>query len=223
VTAIFALATFATFYRDALGAETGGRAVSDLREVESAAMEGRRAVSSNENPTSPVLLRFDDYRPFAVVHAYYLASEGQFLDGQTFVMLLQDPVPRIIWPDKPSVPTALAQITARLFREGGASPLTVPGEFYVNFGDVGAIIGGIITGLLWVLFDLLFDRRQRDPIVVGLIALLITSFGLFDQSLTGLIGGLYKNGGVALAYRVAVSWLFGVARYPTSREATVAG
>src|SRR5260370_4529308 len=132
------LAALAWFYRDAVSSETGGGAVTEFGEVESAGKEGRRAVESSENPVIPLLLRFDDYRPFAVVHAYYLASEGHYLDGETFLMLLQDPVPRVIWPDKPKVPVVLSEIMARLLQEGGASPLTIPGEFYVNFGDEGA-------------------------------------------------------------------------------------
>src|SRR5260370_38239867 len=122
------LAALAWFYRDAVSSETGGGAVTEFGEVESAGKEGRRAVESSENPVIPLLLRFDDYRPFAVVHAYYLASEGHYLDGDTFLMLLQNPVPRIIWPHTPKVPVRSSQIIWRLLPGEVALPRPIPVE-----------------------------------------------------------------------------------------------
>jgi hypothetical protein len=189
---------FAGVFRGKLHEEAGrfgqGADVADLRYAATASVE---EVRSSSRPLEDLLLRFDDFRPLAAVHRYY---RGSLLEGETFGIILWDPIPRVFWPEKPSH-SDLALITSAILREGGSSPLTLPGEFFVNFGDVGGWLSGLMAGLAWILIDLLFDRRRRDPIVLAFCGVSWAGLSLYVATIAALVGVFYKTLLVALFIR----------------------
>jgi hypothetical protein len=89
-----------------------------------------------------------------------------FKMGETMEYLLYAFIPRILWPEKPSVSRG-AWYTAYL---GGAesestaasgSALTAPGELYWNFGLPGLVIGMAVLG--WLIGRLLWQTAGADP------------------------------------------------------------
>lgn len=80
--------------------------------------------------------------------------------GQDFIAALTAPIPRALWQDKPEKHIALGsrfkgQITGE---ERGGWPVYGFTEWYTNFGWLGVLIGGVLTG--WLLS--LLQGRYRD-------------------------------------------------------------
>lgn len=76
-----------------------------------------------------------------------------FLYGQSFAMFIVAPIPRVLWPEKPNVrlgPYVAQEILD--YRNNSGAPPSAIGEFYINFGWLGIIVGmlglGVIAALL---------------------------------------------------------------------------
>ena len=69
--------------------------------------------------------------------------------GQSFYWLLLSPIPRVIWPDKP---TTLGIVLKRILldpnAEGGGVPPSWIGDLFLNFHVVGVVIGCLFFGFL---------------------------------------------------------------------------
>lgn len=76
-------------------------------------------------------------------------SEDDRLMGESFIMFIFAPIPRLIWPEKPSVRLGpyVAQALLDLNTQSGAPPSAI-GEFYINFGMIGVIFGMFLMGVL---------------------------------------------------------------------------
>ncbi len=101
-----------------------------------------------------------------VSHVIKLTESNGFYDGKTLQYLAFVFIPRFIWPEKPQIRQgqwfALEIGNARLLKGGFASNsinMTVPGEFYLNFGWTGLLAGcslfGLFMGWLWSQTDYL--------------------------------------------------------------------
>lgn len=77
-----------------------------------------------------------------------MLSEGrELLLGKPYVALLTLPVPRAIWPEKPGLADHLAEIQTKSFPVGRIGAITtLPGDFWLNFGLPGVLIGGWAFG-----------------------------------------------------------------------------
>jgi hypothetical protein len=194
------LAVFAGVFRNNLHAEAGRKGTASVSDIQYAASRSVRQVGDSNDAFVATILRLDDFRPLAAVIQYY---GGRELGGETFAVLFADPVPRFFWPEKPKH-SDLSKITAAILQEGGSSPLTWPGEFYVNFGQAGALMGGLLAGLFWFMFDWLFDWRRRDPVVASFGATSWAGLSLFVATMAASVGPIYKTMAVALVIRWAV-------------------
>jgi len=115
-----------------------------------------------------------------------------FQHGKTMDDLLYFYVPRALWPDKPE---SYALVFGREFlsataRAGEATAKagetfftpTMPGELYLNFGVLGLLVGGLLTGsLLWELYRNLVLRPDRGvqhlliyAVIMPFVALLLS-------------------------------------------------
>ena len=72
----------------------------------------------------------------------------EFLLGQSFVMVFVAPIPRVMWPSKPAVRIGpyVAQEILDYGNNSGAPPSAF-GEFYINFGWLGVVIGSFLIGV----------------------------------------------------------------------------
>jgi len=81
-------------------------------------------------------------------------------------------IPRQLTKDKKTV---IIPINEWFFRhDGGTSPITTPGEGYLNFGWTGVVIAGIVSGLLlrlveWA-FSLMLWNGAILPIYIASLA-----------------------------------------------------
>lgn len=71
----------------------------------------------------------------------------EYLLGSSFVMFIVAPIPRALWPEKPAVRIGpyVAQEILEYGNQSGAPPSAI-GEFYINFGWIGVILGMFVFG-----------------------------------------------------------------------------
>lgn len=77
-----------------------------------------------------------------------LSFEQPIRDGEDFVNGLFGLVPRSIWPDKPLLITPGAWLGYYAYgRTDLGFPFTIPGVWFANFGIIGLIVGGALSGI----------------------------------------------------------------------------
>jgi hypothetical protein len=91
----------------------------------------------------------------AAVH-YLESGHVKFANGETLWQAMIAVVPRAIWPNKPVVAGSgdlVSQYTGYYFAEGTSVGVGQVMEFYINFGQVGVIIGFLFIGGIIALID----------------------------------------------------------------------
>jgi hypothetical protein len=71
-----------------------------------------------------------------------------YKDGSTFTHILYAFIPHAIWEDKPSLREIHLITVEAMPNDYGVNPLGTIGEFYVNFGVIGVLLGGCVCALL---------------------------------------------------------------------------
>lgn len=111
-----------------------------------------------EGQEQTLLLRMSNFNQLSQV--VRVVEEDGFYQGETLSYLTFAFIPRFIWPDKPLIQMGawFAHRIGRGYidkngRYRNAINMTIPGEFYLNFGWVGMFIGcflfGKIIKLIW--------------------------------------------------------------------------
>lgn len=100
-------------------------------------------------------------------------------------------IPRAIWPTKPKLSIGgWYAVTVLGWHEGPEAAVTVPGDFYLNFGIAGVFGGMLAYGLL---LRLLYDRlvgNGRTVLGQCLFVPIFLTFALtFEQNVSVIIGG----------------------------------
>lgn len=98
-----------------------------------------------------------------------------FQVGQPYLAMVTMAVPRALFPEKPPVATEIFSRTffPELLDHGTSIPASLVGEFYMNFGAPGVLLGGLLAGcgMRWLYGRL--QSRRREPTVVPLYGLVI--------------------------------------------------
>lgn len=80
-------------------------------------------------------------------YIYELTLRSGYQEGSTFSNIAIGLVPRIFWPDKPSIPQG-AKFSSEILRfEKVSIGMLIAGELFWNFGFTGVIIGSLLIGL----------------------------------------------------------------------------
>jgi hypothetical protein len=80
----------------------------------------------------------------------------EYAKGETLLMALTAFVPRVIWPNKPAMAGSgdlVSQYTGYYFADGTSVGIGQVMEFYVNFWQVGVIVGFLAIGFILALVD----------------------------------------------------------------------
>lgn len=113
-----------------------------------------------------------------------------YQSGHTLLGILTQPIPRLLWPDKP-LPTETV-VNRALFAESGPVRIgsgwawTMPGGFHIEFGLAGVLLGmflfGVLCRTLWVY------HRNHDTVMSQMIlAVSLPAILLFQR------GGITVN------------------------------
>lgn len=99
-----------------------------------------------------------------------------FQYGATYVSWMVAPIPRTMWPQKPSLGSG-PMIGREVFRTAAGVPPGLVAELYLNFGAVGVLFGSFLMGLLIrVLFEQ-FRPVLSTPVGAVLYACLVVPLG----------------------------------------------
>lgn len=118
-------------------------------------------------------LRYRSYDQMIFDHlaaaVYRVDQMGIRLDGLPYLLIATLPIPRALWPDKPTTAVGIEVISNLAFPldEIGAV-LTLPGDLYLNFGLWFVPVGGFLIGLV---FAASFYVSGRSSIPVKLLYL----------------------------------------------------
>lgn len=113
-----------------------------------------------------------------------LTESKGFYEGQTLNYLGYVFIPRFIWPDKPKIKQGqwfALEIGAAYKRKDGrinnSVNMTVPGEFYLNFGWMGLGLGCILFGLTmgWI-----WNQTNYENVYGWVIRFYLLFLGLFS-------------------------------------------
>ena len=122
--------------------------------------------------TTSIMREFDQMEVFATVIAI-TPIQIPFWNGQSYLDILTFPVPRSLWPDKP-IPARL--ILGQLIRGHDIGiPVTVVGEFYMNFGAFGVATGMSVFGVLCKSVDRWAYLLRENPAVIIIYAHILSN------------------------------------------------
>lgn len=112
-------------------------------------------------------------------------QHGDFYYGQPYLGLIALPVPRALWPEKPTVTAWIFEIStkSRPMGENGMI-VTLLGEAYANFGYFGVF--AIPTLLSWVFAVAYFRTRELPVLSVARLTYLVTLCTLMQVHRDGL-------------------------------------
>lgn len=105
-----------------------------------------------------------------------------YQNGSTLVLFFVSFIPRALWPGKPNI--AIGQFITDVYGSGpeiesSTGPSQI-GDYYLNFGHAGVIMGMLILGVFFRFsHDLLLSRRPTAPallVVVGIVLCLVITF-----------------------------------------------
>lgn len=99
-----------------------------------------------------------------IVYEYFiltldLHSVFNYLYGSSFLNNFIGIIPRFMWPEKPIVSTAVYLSEKYYHDTSRGRPFTTLGEWYINFGWIGPLIGGFIFGKV---IKLMYNKYYRN-------------------------------------------------------------
>jgi hypothetical protein len=133
------------------------------------------AVATNNTFYDSLLLLLDDW-----------PEEFDFRDGQDFVDGTVAAVPSAIVGEQEPFVSPAVQLAQTYIDRNNGFPATAAGDWYVNFGLLGVVLGGLVSGVIARAGQLALRRFLRDPLVWGfslVFAVRIFPGGLWVTSL----------------------------------------
>jgi hypothetical protein len=126
-------------------------------------------------------------------------------------------IPRFIWPAKPTLSIGGWYATAVLGWSGkGEAAVTVPGDFYLNFGVTGVFFGMLAYG---VVLRLLYDRFIVNEGTAMGLCLFVPIFMTFALTIERNLGSIVGEAGLLLCALTIV--LFSLTTHPHARSSRV--
>lgn len=163
-----------------------------LRTIRDEALTGRPDVTGSEPFADELsrqinLIYFDS---FALARRDFPSTYG-LRDGTDLISAVSSPVPRAIWSGKPAE-TPLAVWFRQIYEPKAVNgwPSGAPGQWYLNFGVFGLVVGGAASGLLvgFLANRLRAARLVPDEFVLAAVYVLgVIETGLSTSTLSGWI------------------------------------
>jgi hypothetical protein len=176
---------------------TNAEAAQDLRRVLQLAIEGERHNSGEHLAT---FFERSSVKDAVDLMVQRVGIDVPYQKGHTLMPLATMFIPRLIWPDKPSVETGL--LVNEEFHLAEAVVYISPshlGELYWNFGWTGALLGMLLLGLVLGWINSLCDLSTGTSVT----RLLILAVTIFET-------GVRFEGSIASEYEVWLRSLAGI-------------
>lgn len=121
---------------------------------------------------TPLITEFDQMEVFATIVAI-TPIQIPFWNGQSYLDIFTLPVPRSLWPEKP-IPVRLT--LGNLIRgQNVGIPMTMIGEFYINFGIFGIVSGMSLFGVMCKTLDRWAYTFRDNPSVIIFFVFVLTN------------------------------------------------
>jgi hypothetical protein len=179
-----ALLAFVVYF--AAFANVRGRASSGLERLTMIHEERMAQIEARDQSQTNLLTRLSNINQLTQVQR--VVQEDGLLRGQTLEYMAYAWIPRFLWPEKPLIAKGawfahrIGQARLVNGRPTNSINMTIPGEFYMNFGWLGAVLGpfafGGLLAILWQTAEF-WTRREN---VLG------PAFG-FYLVWVGVVGG----------------------------------
>lgn len=121
-----------------------------------------------------------------------------FQNGSMYPLLLQNIIPRIMWPSKPTMNEAnrFFQVKYGLTEEEDLSSVSMAcgfeAEGYMNFGWFGVIAVGLFVGIAFKFYECTFFARNCSLAATALGLSLLPGFLSIESQLVGYLGGILQ-------------------------------
>ena len=137
----------------------------------------------------------------------HLSTRGVgFANGETIWNSFLALVPRIIWPDKPFEAGShgvVTKYTGMVFAEGTSVGVGQVMEFYVNFGNMGVVIGFLVLGIIIGMLDKFAAMRLKEGDWQGFALWFLPGLGLLQVG--GSLGEMTSTAGASFAAALIIN------------------
>lgn len=131
----------------------------------------------------------------------YYPRKRAFLDGRTIRDMLLLPIPRAVWPEKPTW-YGIDDITRGMgWAESSQSAVTMPGELYANFGYAGIALMFVWGAVFGAFRRFRYGSRFRFLYAFQLVPVMFTTCWM---AFTGFMNGLIELPLMAMAVLIMV-------------------
>jgi len=121
-----------------------------------------------------------------------------FQNGSMYPLLLQNMIPRIMWPSKPTMNEAnrFFQVKYGLTEEEDLSNVSIAcgfeAEGYMNFGWFGVIAAGLFVGIVLKCYECTFFSRHCNLAATALGLSLLPGFLSIESQSVAYLGGILQ-------------------------------
>jgi len=121
-----------------------------------------------------------------------------FQYGSQYPLLLKNLVPRVLWPDKPSVNVAnqFFQVEYGLTRKDNLKSVSIAcgfeAEGYMNFGWFGVVAVGVVVGFALGIYELVFFSGSASLTGVAIGLVMLPTFLTIESQLVQYLGGILQ-------------------------------
>ena len=124
----------------------------------------------------------------------YVDRTGFTMNGAELLNLIYSFIPRAIWPSKPIA--SLGRWFSMVVYGGSSSSaaaITVPGDFYLNFGWLGVPLGMLVYGAFLRVVTVGVLEIKPNIRLAALVPFIILDLGLPSSELGSHLGGLIRQ------------------------------
>lgn len=125
-------------------------------------------------------------------------AQVPYWDGETYLHLVGSVVPRFLWPGKPQhhVGNDFGHRYGFVqnYDTWTSWNLPVMVEFFVNFGEIGVIAGMFVTGILYGLFVVVFNKPAQSPLISMAGVVLAMMLINIESDFSLMFGALFMQG-----------------------------
>jgi O-antigen polysaccharide polymerase Wzy len=136
----------------------------------------------------------------------FTPSPVPYQDGATYTPILLNLVPRLVWPDKPSVnqPNQFYQVAYGLTAPSNLSHVSIASgviaEGYMNLGWLGVLVVMFLLGILFGWFEATFLAAGSGALYSSLGIVLAVHFLTLEEQMNQYLGGTVQT--IILAFLV---------------------
>jgi hypothetical protein len=173
------------FQNDEFSSKEIGLLVGKTVENSKTVFSGEEKTNKTKQNTMEQIVRASAQLDKFAMAIRYIDKTGNTLHGEDLRDFFYAFIPRIIWPQKPLLGNRGGWFYREVLGYGGksADSMTVPGNFYLNYGIIGVPIGFLILGFLLKIITMLSISGTKSLRMGTLLPFILFAYGLPTSAL----------------------------------------